>query len=314
MSLQTFLQNNRRRVLGALNSGVDLAVRTVLQGSAVIGEGPFVSALTQQGAQRWISQISLIPNPTMVKWDIWSCFIHKSPQIQDTAKSRRPHEAGDILLAHIHTDQFGSQSRTALMLQAKICSSVFTQHRLTSNGDRNQFQTYSTWPLFQIVIPADLAPNRSFDFHPKQPHPEVQYLLIERQPILYHGTRGSYSARVRVATAFNPLVSGPALDKEVFRLLEGRAGRGFGSLDTNGIDPWTDFVLLLLKKAGADTYLNSSSSSKRLPSKGGGEVPSNDVPIRPSGDGESSSPNYGPSVILFHTSEFEREVFDTEEE
>lgn len=312
MSLQVFLQKNRKQVLGALNSGVDLAVRTVLQKSAAIGEVQFVSALTQHGAQHWISRIGRIPNPTKLNWDIWSCFIHKSPQIQDSAKSRGPHEAGDILLAHIHTDRMGIQSRTAMMLQAKICPSVFRNHRLYGRGDLNQFQTYSTWPPFEIVLPANMAPKRIFDFHPKQPHPEVQYLLIEHQPQLHRGTWGSFSPRVRVATVFNPLAPGPALDKEIFRLLEGRAGRGFGRSDTNGLDPWTDFVLLLLKKAGADTYLNSSSSSARLPSKGGGKVPPSDVPIQPISNGESIPPDFGPSVILFHTSESDREVSDTE--
>jgi hypothetical protein len=307
MSLQTFLQNNRRQVLGALNSGVDLAVRTVLQKSATVGEVPFVSALTQQGAKHWISRIGLIPNPTMLSWDIWSCFIHKSPQIQDSVKSRGPHEAGDLLLAHIHTDSAGVQSRNALMLQAKICTSVLSQLRLSGMGDLNQFQTYSTWPPFQIVKPADMAPTRIFDFHPKQPHPEVQYLLIEHQPVLHLGTRGSYAPRVRVATAFNPLAPGPALDKEVFRLLEGRAGRGFGKSDTNGIDPWTDFVLLLLSKTGAGTYLNASSSSKRLPSKGGGDVPSRGTPNPPKDEGEPPSPDFGPSVILIRTTESEFE-------
>lgn len=139
-------------------------------------EPDFVAALVLDGSPIIGKYLNTICTAAGGSAKLSGIYCHGKPEIEYSGTGC---ELGDVLFAHFHTDAVGQTSSNALLLQAKMSTSL---RYPVPTKEQHQLNLYLSWPQFSYKRTSPLLNGQRRDVNPKLPHHGAKYLLIDDSP------------------------------------------------------------------------------------------------------------------------------------
>ena len=230
-------------------------------------EPDFLAMLMLEGIPYFNNCLQRALSPIGLKTTVSSVFCHQKPEVKFISGTERC-ELGDILIVHRHIDSSGRIRNNALLLQAKIASTVV--HRI-SKSEQHQLKLYQEWPEFEYIRSGKLLNGQIRNVLPKLSHLGAQYLLINDTgssawPSHIRLPRTNHMA---VWPAEDPLIAHYNLSEIMFNFLLGISGRSFKENPKDDSCGWSQVIWDLLNHSASSVFTRKNSGNFKKPRLGG---------------------------------------------